>query len=162
MIVSASILIVAAGAATVNFTFSVTNASITTSGTAVSVSGPATITVSGVGTDTGTFSASGSLANVSGGNVTIPFTDTFGHGTLTGNMTFPEGVLVGSAPVSGSATITSATGMYAGLANTTVTGSGFFGLRAFARDAQLLDFRHGQRKAIHVYRDECFRHHIGD
>jgi uncharacterized protein (TIGR03437 family) len=127
MIASTSILIVAAGAATLNFTFSVTSASITTSGTNVSVSGPATLTVSGVGSDSGTFSASGSLANISGGNVTVAFTDTFGHGTVTGNMTFPEGVLVGSAPVSGSATITSGTGLYAGLANTTVTGTGFTG-----------------------------------
>ena len=127
MIAPVSILIVAAGAATLNFTFTVTSASITTSGTSVSASGPATLTVSGVGSDSGTFSASGSLANVSGGSVTVPFTDTFGRGTLTGNMTFPEGVLVGSAPVSGSATITSGTGLYSVLANTTVTGSGFSG-----------------------------------
>jgi hypothetical protein len=67
--------------------------------------------VSGVGTDTGTFSASGSLANVSGGNVTVPFTTKLSYGTITGNMTFPEGVLAGSSSVSGSATITTGTGL---------------------------------------------------
>ncbi len=127
LMIVVSILIVAAGAAVLSFTFTVTNASITTSGTGVSVSGPATLNVSGVGTDTGTFSASGSLTNVSGGNVTVPFTVTLGHGTFAGNMTFPEGVLVGSGSVSGSATITSGTGRYTILGNTTVSGSGFTG-----------------------------------
>ena len=65
MIAPVSILIVAAGAATLNFTFTVTSASVTTSGTSVSVSGPATLTASGVGSDTGTFKASGALGNVS-------------------------------------------------------------------------------------------------
>ena len=127
MIASVSILIVIAAAATLNFTFTLTNASITTSNASVSVSGPASLTVSGVGSDNGTFSASGSLANISGGNVTVPFTDTFGYGTLTGNMTFPQSVLVGSGSMSGSATITSGTGLYSGLSNTTVSGSGFTG-----------------------------------
>ena len=120
-------LVVGVYAAVLNFTFTVTNASITTSGTGVSVSGPASLTVSGVGTDTGTFSASGTLANISGGNVTVPFTITLGHGTLSGTNTFPVDVLVGSGPVSGSATITSGTGLYVGLGNTTVSGSGFSG-----------------------------------
>ena len=120
-------LIVAAEAATLNFTFTVTNASITTSETNVSVTGPATLTLSGITSDPGTFSASGSLASVAGGNVIVPFTTKLGHGTLTGNMTFPENVLVGSAPVGGTATITSGTDKYSGLANTTVSGSGFTG-----------------------------------
>lgn len=127
MIVLVSILMVAAGAAVLNFTFTVTGASITTSGTSVSVSGPATLTVSGVGTDTGTFTASGSLANISGGDVTVPFTVTLGHGTFTGDMTFPVDVLGGSSSVNGSATIKSGTGLYVGLGNTTVSGSGFSG-----------------------------------
>jgi len=124
-----SVLFLAVGvyAAILNFTFTVTNASVTTSGTGVSVSGPATLTVSGVSPDTGTFSASGSLANISGGNVTVPFTVTLGHGTITGTMTFPETVLVSSGPVSGSATITGGTGRYADYTSTTVTASGLTG-----------------------------------
>ena len=91
MIAPLSILLLAVGvyAAILNFTFTVTNASDTTSGTSVSVSGPATLEVSGVGSDTGTYRASGSLTNISGGNVTVPFTATLGQGTLTGTVTFP-------------------------------------------------------------------------
>ncbi len=121
------IVIAFAGAAVLSFTFTVTNASITSSQTSVSVSGPASLTVSGVGSDKGTFTAGGSLANVAGGDVTVPFTVTLSQGTFTGTMTFPVGVLVGSGSVSGSATITSGTGRYSILANTTVSGSGFSG-----------------------------------
>lgn len=127
MIAPVSILIAVAGAAALNFTFTVTNASITSSQTSVSVSGPATLMVSGVGTDTGTFSASGSLANVSGGDVTVPFSVTLGDGTFSGTMTFPLDALGGSSSVSGSATITSGTGRYSILGNTTISGSGFTG-----------------------------------
>jgi uncharacterized protein (TIGR03437 family) len=122
-----SILVVAAGAAVLNFTFTVTNASITSSQTNVSVSGPATLTVSGVGTDSGTFSASGSLANITGDDLTVPFTVTLGHGTFEGNMTFPVDALGGASSVAGSATITEGTGLYSGLGNTSVSGSGFTG-----------------------------------
>jgi len=122
-----AIVLVAAGAAVLNFTFTVTDASVTTSDTSVSVTGPASLAVEGLATDNGTFSANGSLASISEGNVTVPFTITLGHGTLEGTMTFAEGVLVGSGAVSGSATITNATGRYGGLGNTTVTGSGFSG-----------------------------------
>ena len=127
LMIAGFILIVAAEAAVLNFTFTVTNASITSSQTTVSVSGPATLTVSGVGTDTGTFSASGSLANVSGGNVTVPFSVTLGHGTFSGTMSFALDALGGSSSVGGSATITSGTGLYSILGNTTVSGSGFTG-----------------------------------
>jgi len=127
MIASMSMLIVAAGAAVLNFTFTVTNASITTSETSVSVSGPASLTAAGVSPDTGTFSASGSLANISAGNVTVPFTLTLGHGTITGSMTFPETVLVGAGPVSGSAIITGGTDRYASYSSSTVTASGVTG-----------------------------------
>ncbi|MGA2119324.1 MAG: hypothetical protein ABSH56_31820 [Bryobacteraceae bacterium] len=129
MIAPLSILFLAVGvyAAIVNFTFTVTGASVTTSGTAVSVSGPATLAVSGVGTDTGTFSASGTFANISGGNVTCPFTTALGQGTLTGTMTFPETALVSSGAVSGSAAITGGTGRYAAYTSSTITGSGFTG-----------------------------------
>ena len=88
MIAPLSIAIVAAGATLLNFTFTVTNASITTSGTGVSISAPAALTVSGVSPDTGTFRASGSLSNISGGNVNVPFTITLGHDTITGTMQF--------------------------------------------------------------------------
>ena len=90
----------------------------------MSVSGPSTLMVSGVGSDTSTFSATGSLTNISGGNLTLPFTVTLGHGTITGNMTFPETVLLNSGSVSGSATIRGGTGNYAGLTNSTLTASG--------------------------------------
>ena len=68
MIAPLSILFVVVGvsAAILNLTFTVTSDSITSSQTNVSVSGPATLTVVRVGADTGTFSASGSLANISG------------------------------------------------------------------------------------------------
>ena len=127
MIAPALILIVAAGAAILNFTFTVTSASVTASETSVSVSGPATLTLSGVSPDTGTFSASGSLANISGGNVTVPFTATLGHGTITGTVTFPETSLVSPGPASSSTTITGGTDRYAGSTSSTVPGSGLTG-----------------------------------
>jgi uncharacterized protein (TIGR03437 family) len=114
-------------AAIVNFTFTVTSASVTTSGTAVSVSGPATLTVSGLSPDTGTFQASGSLANISGGNVTVPFTMILGQGTLTGTMTFPETALVNPGPAAGSTSITSGTGRYAGYTDSNAPASGLTG-----------------------------------
>ena len=101
----------------------VTNASVTVSGTTV-FSGPATLALAGSSPDTGTFTASGSLTNISGGNVTVPFTVTLGHGTITGTMTFPETVLVNSGPFSASATITGGTGSYAGYTSSTLTASG--------------------------------------
>jgi uncharacterized protein (TIGR03437 family) len=124
-----TILFLAVGvyAAIVTFTFTVTNASVTTSGTTMTVTGPATLTAIGVGTDTGTFSLSGSLANISGGNVTVPFTTTLGHGTMTGTVTFPETALVNPGPASCSTTITGGTGRYAGYASTTVPSSGLTG-----------------------------------
>ena len=127
LMVPASILIVVAAAATLNFTFTVTNASITSSQTSMSVSGPATLTVTGVGTDTGTFSSSGSLGDISGGEVTVPFAVSLVHGTFGGTMTFPVDALAGASSVSGSATITSGTGLYSILAGTSVSGSGFTG-----------------------------------
>ena len=99
-----------------------TNASVTVTGNTV-FSGPATLTLAG-SPDTGTFSASGSLNNISGGNVTAPFTVTLGHGTITGSMTFPETALVNAGPVGGSAAITGGTGSYAGYTSSTLTGSG--------------------------------------
>lgn len=121
------ILIAVAGAAVLNFTFIVTNASITSSQTSISVSGPAALTVTGIGSDSGTFSASGSLASISGGDVTVPFTVTLAHGTFGGAMTFPLDALGGSNTVNGSATISGGTGRYAILGDTTVSGSGFTG-----------------------------------
>jgi hypothetical protein len=56
--------------------------------------------------------------------LTVPFTVTLGHGAISGNMTFPETVLVSSGAVSVSATITGGTGAYAGYTNSTVTASG--------------------------------------
>ncbi len=129
MIASLSILLLAVGvyAAILNFTFTVTSASVTTSGTSVSVSGPATLEVSGVSPDTGTYSASGSLTNISGGNVTVPFTATLGQGTLTGTVTFPETALVNPGPASSSTTITGGTGRYAGSTSSTIPASGLTG-----------------------------------
>ena len=106
-----------------SFTFTVTNAPVTVSGTTV-FSGPATLALAGSSPDTGTFTASGSLTNISGGNVTVPFTVTLGHGTINGTMTFPETVLVNSGPFSASATITGGTGSYAGYTSSTLTASG--------------------------------------
>jgi len=114
---------VSATANGLSFTFAVTNASVTISGTSV-FSGPAAVTLAGSSPDTGTFSASNSLTNISGGNMTVPFTVTLGHGTITGSMTFPETVLVSSGPVSASATITGGTGSYAGYTSSTLTASG--------------------------------------
>ena len=128
LIVPMSILFLAVGvyAAILNFTFTVTNASVTASGTSVTAAGPATLTVSGLSPDTGTFTASGSLANISGGNVTVPFNATLGHGTITGTVTFPETVLVSSAPISTLVKVTGGTDRYAGYTSSTVT-SGFTG-----------------------------------
>jgi uncharacterized protein (TIGR03437 family) len=105
------------------FTFTVTNAPVTMSGTSV-FSGPASLALAGGSPDTGTFSASGSLTNISAGNVTVPFTVTLGHGTLTGTMAFPETALVASGSVSASATITGGTGSYAGYTSSTLSASG--------------------------------------
>ena len=118
------VLMVAAATTALNFTFTVTNASITTSNTSLSVSGPASLTVSGVSPDTGTFSASGSLSNIVAGNVIVPFTITLGYGTITGNMEFSDTLLVNSGQFSGSATLTSGTGRYAGDVNQNSTSSG--------------------------------------
>ena len=100
-----------------------TNAPVTVSGTTV-FSGPATLTLAGSSSDAGTFTASGSLTNISGGNVTVPFTVALGHGTITGTVTFPETVLVNSGPFSASAAITGWTGSYAGYTASTLTASG--------------------------------------
>jgi uncharacterized protein (TIGR03437 family) len=101
----------------------VTNASVTVSGTTV-FSGPATLALAGSSPDTGTFTASGSLTNISGGNVTVPFTVTLGPGTINGTVTFPETVLVNSGPFSASAAIAGGTGSYAGYTSSTLTASG--------------------------------------
>ena len=125
-----------------SFTFTVTNASVTVSGTAV-FSGPASLTLAGSSPDTGTFSASGSVANISAGNVTVPFTTTLGHGTITGAMTFPETALVNSGQRRGHDH-----GRNRQLCRLYQLGLNGVrhdrGLRAFRRDVQLLGFRHGQ------------------
>ncbi len=128
---SLSILLLAAGvqAATVSFTLTVTNAAVNLSETtgSASVSGPCTLSLGGGTPDSGTFSASGSLAsNLNGSNLTVPFTLKFTDGTVTGTMTLPVSALTSAGSVSGgSASITSGTGTYAGYtgSSTTATGS---------------------------------------
>ncbi len=111
-------LLLAAGvqAATVNTTLTVTNAAFALSGTTASASGTAALTGLGASGATlnGTFSSSISLTAITGATITPAFTLTFSGGTLTGTLTIPTTALTGSGPLTGSATISSGTGSYAG------------------------------------------------
>src|ERR1035441_5474761 len=116
-VLTALLVCVAAQAATSSATLTV-NLTLTasSSGTAYTAAGPATLTggISG----TGTFSATINLATLESGGST-QFTITLSGGTLGGALTIPlsvfSAILGGQTSASGaSATITSATGSYAG------------------------------------------------
>ncbi len=115
-----------AQAATISFTLTVTNATVTISGSTASLSGPAILSLGGGAPDSGTFNSSGSLADINGSNITVPFTLKFADGTVTGTMTFPASALITAGPAGGgSASITGGTGIYAGYtgSSTAATGS---------------------------------------
>jgi hypothetical protein len=56
--------------------------------------------------------------------VVVPFTISLGYGSIVGNMQFSQTLLVNSGQFSGTATIVSGTGRYAGSASQGVTSSG--------------------------------------
>jgi len=112
----------AAQAATINTTLTV-NASGSVAGTALSVTGTASLT-GGIGS--GTFSAALDLASFK-----APFTITLTSGTtgtITGTITVPPTILSGTG--TGSATVTGGTGTYAGATGsfTSLTGTGALGI----------------------------------
>jgi uncharacterized protein (TIGR03437 family) len=114
LIASAIVFGAAAHAAVINTTLTVTNATGSIGVSGVSVTGPATLT--GIGS--GTFSATASLTAITGGGgstVTAPFTITLSGSSLTGNVTVPASLLLGTSTTgTGSATITGGTGTFAG------------------------------------------------
>lgn len=116
----------AAQAATTNTTLTV-NATATISGTNLMATGTATLTNIG----NGTFSATVSLTSIgSGSNLNAPFTITLSGGTLTGTVTLPTTLLLGTTTSgTGSATITGGTGSFSGATGSfpSLTGSGSLG-----------------------------------
>jgi len=128
-------LATAAQAATVNTTLTVNGtAAFNSSDTALNVTGTATLTNIGSGgsTASGTFSATVSLASVgSSATVAVPFTMTFSAGTLTGTVTLPASILLGSATsATGTGVITGGSGSYAGYSGSFPSLSGNGGIGA--------------------------------
>jgi len=122
-----------AQAATVSTTITVNGtAAFNSTDTGVTVTGTATLTNIGAGgsTASGTISATVSLTTLTGATVTIPFTITFSGGTLTGTVTLPATILLGSSTsATGSGTITGGSGSYAGYSGSfpSLSGSGGVG-----------------------------------
>ena len=114
-----------AATTTTQTTLTVTNATVALSGTSLVVAGPST-TLSNIGN--GAFAATVPFTNVTGTNVTAPFTITLSGGanTITGNLIVPTALFLGeSTGGSGSATVTGGTGTYAGATGSfpTITGT---------------------------------------
>jgi uncharacterized protein (TIGR03437 family) len=106
------LLALAAPAATTNTTLTV-DATGTLNATAGTFTASGTASLTGIGN--GTFTATLSFASISGANVNAPFTITISGSTITGTITLPATLLLGSTSSgSGSATITGGTGTYAG------------------------------------------------
>jgi len=122
-----SLLLCAAGvAATTNTTLTV-DSSGSLSLTTGTFTANGTASLSGIGS--GTFSGSLNVASITGANVSAPFTITLSGGTLTGTITVPATLFLGSSSSgTGSASITGGTGTYAGATgsfpNLTGTASG--------------------------------------
>jgi len=114
---SLSLLLCAAGvAATTNTTLTVDCAG-TLSLTTGAFNCTGTAGLSGVGN--GTFTGSLNVASITGANVSAPFTITLSGGTVTGTITVPASLFLGSSTSgSGSAAITGGTGTYAGATGT--------------------------------------------
>jgi uncharacterized protein (TIGR03437 family) len=116
-----------ANAQTVNTVLNLVNATVTLSATAVTATGPVTLTNIGSGTFNGTLPFSG----ISGANVVGSYTITLPGGTITGALTLPEtlfsNLLSGSVSSgAGSGTITGGTGSYTAATGSfpNLTGSG--------------------------------------
>ena len=106
----ALLLVAGAQADQISTTMTVTNAPVIL-GTSITVNGTAILTNIG----SGAFSLSASLTNISGANVSAPFTIQLSGGNLTGTMAVPVTLLAGGSTTgTGSATITGGTGTYAG------------------------------------------------
>jgi uncharacterized protein (TIGR03437 family) len=128
-VLTALLLCAAAEAATLNVNLAV-NATLTSSGTTYTASGTATLT--GGIADTGTFSSNIDLTTVT--TTGAPYTLTLKNGTLGGIIIIPESAFVallgGGTSASGiSATVTSASGNYAGYSGSfpNLSGSGSLG-----------------------------------
>jgi uncharacterized protein (TIGR03437 family) len=101
------------------------NATATISLTSGAFSATGTATLPGVGPGTGTFAATLNASAITGTTVAVPFTITMSTGTLTGNITVPATLFLGSSNTgSGSGTITGGTGAFAGATGTFPTLSG--------------------------------------
>ncbi|MBV8818964.1 MAG: hypothetical protein JO022_11450, partial [Acidobacteriaceae bacterium] len=111
-LLSCLIFAAAANAATISTTLTMTNASATLSGANIVLTGP--VTLANIGS--GTFSATGSLTNITGLNANAPFTITLSTGDkLTGTLTVPATLFVSATnSATASATVTGGTGAYAG------------------------------------------------
>src|SRR4051812_36245442 len=102
---SLSLLLCAAGvAATTNTTLTV-DASGSLSLTTGAFNATGTASLSGIGN--GTFTGSLNVASITGANVSAPFTITLSGGTVTGTITVPASLFLGSSTTgAGSAAIT--------------------------------------------------------
>ena len=108
------VLSVAAQAATINTTINVMNATASFSGTAISATGPVTLTNIGSGNFTATLSIQASAGNLTGPfTITLTGTPTVGSAgdTITGTVTASVSILGGTG--TGSATVTGGTGAFA-------------------------------------------------
>jgi uncharacterized protein (TIGR03437 family) len=106
-----------AGAATINTTITVTNATANLATSPITVSGPATLTNIGSGAFSATVTVGASSIT---GNFTITLSG--GAGTLTGTMSLPTTALTGSG--SGTITFVGGTSSDAGTGSFAVTGNG--------------------------------------
>jgi uncharacterized protein (TIGR03437 family) len=125
-------LLVSAPAAAVNTTITV-NASGSFGTSGIAVTGTASLTNLGSdgSTVSGTIAATVSLTPDSSGNLNVPFTITIttgGPGTILGTVKVPPSALAGG-PLTGSATVTSGTGNFAGATGSfpSLTGTGSVG-----------------------------------
>src|SRR5215469_15047643 len=108
---AAVLVCAAAQAATLNVNLTV-QATIAISSSSYAISGQATLT--GGITDSGTFSATVPVSSLGSGNLNVPYTLTLANGTMGGNVTLPVAVLLGGTNGSGTITVTTAGGSYAG------------------------------------------------
>lgn len=125
-ILTTLLLCAAAQAATSSTTLTI-NAAVSTSGSSYVLTGTATLT-GGIAAS-GTFSGSLPISALGNTNASVPFTITLSGGTLVGTLQVPVATL-GGGNGTGSATITSGTGSYAGDTGSfpSITGTGLAGL----------------------------------
>jgi uncharacterized protein (TIGR03437 family) len=124
IVVNVTLTVAGAHAATINTTLTVTNATGSI-GTAITFTGPATLTNIGNGTFVGTLN----LTSTAPGSFTITLTT---GDRITGAFTVPASALAGG-PLSGSLTVTGGTGAYTGATGSfpSLTGTTSIGVTGF-------------------------------